>query len=107
MYKIEYLPSSIEDLKKIQDWYSIEFSSSSALKVLDNILDSIDKLSLFPNLGSLPPDEVLAKLGYKLLIIKKKHIAIYKIIEKSVFIYHIANAKTDYRSLFSELKTER
>lgn len=99
MYNIEYLPSAIEDLKKIQDWYTIEFSSNSALKVLDNILNSIDRLSLFPDSGSLPPDEILAKLGYKLLIIKK-HIAIYKKIGNSIFIYHIANAKMEYRRLF-------
>ena len=101
MYKIEYLPASIEDLKKIQDWYTVEFSPNTALKVTDNILNSIDRLSLFPDSGSIPPDEILAKLGYKILVIKK-HIAIYKKIEKSVFIYHIANAKMEYGRLFHD-----
>lgn len=101
MYKIEYLPASIEDLKKIQDWYTVEFSPNTALKVTDNILNSIDRLSLFPDSGSIPPDEILAKLGYKILVIKK-HIAIYKKIGKSVFIYHIANAKMEYGRLFHD-----
>ncbi len=101
MYNIEYLPSSIEDLKKIQDWYTVEFSPNSAQKVTDNILKNIDRLSLFPDSGSVPPDEILAKLGYKILVIKK-HIAIYKKIGTSVFIYHIANAKMEYGRLFHD-----
>ena len=76
-----------------------KYLNFESMIALDNILNSIDRLSLFPDSASLPPDEVLAKLGYKLLIIKK-HIAIYKKIGKSVFIYHIANAKMEYSRLF-------
>ncbi len=98
-YKIKYLPAAIEDLKQIQDWHTLEFSNKSSLKVLNNILDNIEKLSNFPDTGSYPPDEVLEALGFRILIIKK-HIAIYKIIAKEIYIYHIADAKTDYGKLF-------
>jgi len=40
-YKVEMLPSAWEDLKKIEDYYAVQFDVETAIKVSDHILDTI------------------------------------------------------------------
>lgn len=98
-YKVEILPSAWEDLKKIEDYYVIQFDVETAFKVSNHILDTIERLERFPDSGSRIPDKWLNEKGYR-MVICKKHIAIYKVIEQSVFIYHIADTQTEYTKLF-------
>lgn len=98
-YKVEILSSAWEDLKKIQDYYMIEFDTKTALKVSDSILDVIERLGDFPDSGSRTPDDWLNEQGYR-MVVCKKHVAIYRIIDKRVFIYHIADTQTEYTKLF-------
>lgn len=98
-YRVEILPSAWEDLKKIEDYYAIQFDVETAIKVSDRILDTIERLEKFPDSGSLAPDKWLNDKGYRMVICKKL-VAIYKVIEQSVFIYHIADTQTEYTKLF-------
>ena len=99
MYKVEILPAAWEDLKKIGDYYRIQFDARTALKVTDHILDSMERLEQFPDSGSLTPDEWLNGQGYR-MIICRKHVIIYRKIEQLVYIYHIADTQTEYTKLF-------
>ena len=56
-HKVEILPSAWEDLKKIEDYYAVQFDVETALKVSDNILDAIERLENFPDSGSQTPDK--------------------------------------------------
>lgn len=98
-YNVEILPSAWEDLKKIEDWYLINFDVQTALKVSDNILNCIDNLALFPNSGSKIPDDWLNEQGYR-MVICGKCVAIYRWINDIVYIYHIADTRTEYTKLF-------
>lgn len=98
-YKVEILPAAWEDLKRIEDWYLVQFGVETALKVSDHILDAMERLEIFPDSGSLLPDEWLNQQGYR-MIICERHVAIYRQIEKAVYIYHIADTKTGYTKLF-------
>lgn len=99
MCRIEILPTAWEDLKRIEDWYLIQFGVETALKVSNHILDTIERLEKFPESGSLTPDEWLNLQGYR-MIICEKHIAIYRTIGEIVYIYHIADTQTEYTKLF-------
>ena len=99
IYKVEILPTAWEDLKRIEDWYLVQFDMETALKVSDHILDSIERLENFPDSGSLTPDEWLNQQGYR-MVICGKHDAIYRQIKKTVYIYHIADTQTEYTKLF-------
>ncbi|MBD5529178.1 MAG: type II toxin-antitoxin system RelE/ParE family toxin [Lachnospiraceae bacterium] len=99
IYKVEILPTAWEDLKRIEDWYLVQFDMETALKVSDHILDSIERLENFPDSGSLTPDEWLNQQGYR-MVICGKHVAIYRQIKKTVYIYHIADTQTEYTKLF-------
>lgn len=102
-YRIEILPAAWEDLKRIEDYYVLEFGIESALKGTDGILDSVERLIAFPDSGSPTPDEWLNKHSYK-MVISQEYVAIYKKIDDAVYIYHIANTQTEYTKLFNKEK---
>ena len=98
-FKVEILPSAWEDLKQIEDYYILQFDVQTALKVIDHILDTIERLEQFPDSGSATPDDGFNEQGYR-MIICKKHVAIYRVIHETVYIYHIADTQTEYTKLF-------
>ena len=98
-YKVEILPVAWEDLKKIEDWYFINFDVETAIKVGDHILDGIDRLGDLPDSGSRTPDDWLNEQGYRMMI-SGKHVSIYRVIKDIVYIYHIADTRTEYTKLF-------
>ena len=98
-YRVEILPSAWEDLKKIEDYYGKQPDEETAVKVSDHILDVIERMEDFPGSGSLTPDEWLNEQGYR-MVICKKHVAIYRMIQDTVFVYHIADTQTEYTKLF-------
>lgn len=98
-YKVEILPTAWEDLKKIEDYYLIQFDVETALKVSGHILDTIGRLEEFPDTGSMTPDAWLNEMGCR-MIICKKHVAIYRLTGSVVYIYHIADTQTEYTKLF-------
>lgn len=98
-FDIKILPTAWEDLKSIEDWYLVQFGIETALKVSDHILDVIERLSVFPDSGSMTPDKWLNEQGYR-MVICEKHVAIYRVIRNTVYIYHIADTQTEYTKLF-------
>ena len=77
----------------------IQFDIDTALKVTDDILNTIERLEDFPDSGSLTPDTWLNEQVYR-MVISKKHVAIYRQIKDVVYIYHIDDTKTEYTKLF-------
>lgn len=98
-YKVEILPTAWEDLKKMEDYYYIQFDIETALKVTDNILNVIERLEMFPDSGSRTPDDWLNEMGDR-MVICEKHVAIYKKYKEVVYVYHIADTQTEYTKLF-------
>ena len=74
--KVEIIPAAWEDLKRIEDWYLLQFDADTAIKVSSHILDTIERLEQFPDSGSLTPDQWLNNQGFR-MVICRKHIAIY------------------------------
>ena len=100
-YKVEILPSAWDDLKSIEDYYALEFDVSTAIDVSDSILDKIELLETNPDIGNDTPDSWLNKRGYRMLICEK-HVAIYGIIDTSIYIYHIFDTRRDYTKLLKK-----
>lgn len=98
-YSVQILKHAWEDLQQIEDWYRIVFDNKTALKVVNNILDSISTLETFPEMGSKTPDDWINMLGYRMLVVKR-HIVIYKFLDDVVYIYHIADYRQEYSRLF-------
>lgn len=98
-YKTEILPSAWEDLKQIGDYCLLQFDAKTAQKVTSHILDALERLEQFPGSGALTPDAWLNARGYR-MVICGKHAAIYRVIGRSVLVYHIADTQTNYTKLF-------
>lgn len=98
-YDVNYLPSATQDLEHILD-YIIMDNPSAAIKFVDNIDTKIDNLSLFPYSGSIPNDNRLKKLGYRILIINN-YLVFYviKVPNKEVEIRRILSSKQRYEFL--------
>ena len=99
LYRVEILPTAWEDLKRIEDYYLLQFDVESAMKVTDQILNSIERLEKFPDSGSLTPDKWLNEQGYR-MVIWQRFVSIYRQIKDTVYVYHIADTQTEYTKLF-------
>ena len=100
LYRVEILPTAWEDLKRIEDYYLLQFGVESAMKVTDQILNSIERLEKFPDSGSLTSDKWLNEQGYR-MVIWQRFVSIYRQIKDTVYVYHIADTQTEYTKLFS------
>ena len=54
---------------------------------------------MYPDSGTLTPDNWLNKQGYR-MVICDKHVSIYRMIDEVVYVYHISDARKDYTKLF-------
>ena len=97
-YRIEFLPSAWQDLTKIADLHLQLVGPESAERITDEILDAIDDLSRFPYMGPLHPDPVLARMEYRKLVCRK-YVAVYRVMDSTVYLYRIINGLTDYPKL--------
>ena len=87
-------------MKSIEDYYLLQFGVESAMKVTEQILDSIERLESFPESGSLTPDKWLNRKGYR-MVISGRYVSVYRVIGEMVYVYHIADTQTEYTKLFS------
>ncbi|WP_349820344.1 type II toxin-antitoxin system RelE/ParE family toxin [Catenibacterium sp. RTP21428st1_D7_RTP21428_210409] len=99
-YKIEILPSAWNDFKKLEGYFVLQFGEKRALEILNHILDVIERLGDHPHSGSDTPDAWLNERGYRMIIIHEKCIAIYRMVDDVVYIYHIADTRSEYTKLF-------
>lgn len=60
---------------------------------------TINKLEHFLLMGQTYPDPILAANGLRKLALTKTYVAIYKIIDGTVYIYRIVNARSNYPRL--------
>ena len=97
-YKIEFLPSAWREIDEISNYYLNKVGSKSATKIFYRILKAIERLEIFPLSCPLINDEVLSEEGYRVLICDD-YICVYRLIDEVVYIYHIANGRTNYTSL--------
>jgi toxin ParE1/3/4 len=69
-FKIRYLSTAENDLDDIFT-YILKDKPSAAASLLKNFDSSISQLAFNPELGVVPKDERLKKLGYRILVVGK------------------------------------
>lgn len=100
-YKLTILTPAQRELEEIAQVYLELAGADSARKITDQILDSLDRLKTFPLSGSLPRDRWLREAGFR-FVISGKFLAAYRLIDHTVFVYHIAHGASDYPKLMKE-----
>ncbi len=97
--KLVYLTPAISDFDEIVKFHIIQVGVLSARKIYHEMETTINKLMDFPLMGQTHPDRMLAAQGYRKLVLTHTYVAIYKVIDDTVYIYRIVNGKTDYPRL--------
>ena len=101
MYKIMRTDKAEDQLRDIIYYIADDSGSIDiALKYLDKIEESINRLKQFPNSGSIPRYSILKKQGYRVVIVEK-HLIFYKVNgeNKAVIIYAIVDGRREYQNL--------
>jgi len=96
-YKIEYLPIAQSDLNEIFDYIQID-APESAMDVLNEFDSKITLLSSFPQMGTIPKDERLMRLGYRMLVIRN-YVVFYVITEDVIEIRRVIHGNRNYSFL--------
>ena len=97
-YNIEFLPVAWEEIEDIANYYLQKIGPRSSVKIFDKIMAAIERLKVFPLSCPLIYDESLKEQGYRMLVCDD-YICVYRLIEETVYIYHISNGRTDYYKL--------
>lgn len=101
MYKIMRTDKAEDQLRDII-YYIADDSGSidTALRYLDKIEETINRLKEFPNSRSIPRYSILKKQGYRVVIVEK-HLIFYKVSEenKMIIVYAIVDGRREYKNL--------
>lgn len=97
--KLVYLSPAMQDMEEIVKYHIAEVGPVSARNIYRTMKDSVDKLRDFPLMGQTHPDPMLAADHYRKLVLTKTYVAVYKVIDGTVYVYRIVNGATDYPKL--------
>ena len=93
--KVEWLYEAQMEYRELLNYYKNTVGAESARKFAKQIFGTIKRLEQFPEMGVLKQERLLGKYGFRALFIGK-YVCIYRIEEQNVYIYHIADARTNY-----------
>ena len=100
--KVQILPSAWEDLARIKHRVQAGFGEDTALNVVNYILDDLERLGRFPDSGSMTPDTWLNRMGFRMVITSRRNVSIFRKIDESIFVYVIADTRTEYAKVFKD-----
>ena len=100
---VQILPSAWEGLARIKYRVRAEFGEDVAQRVTDQIINSLERLEHFPDSGSMTPDPWLNNMGFRMVISDKRNVSIYRRVGEDIFVYIIADTRTEYTKVFTEM----
>ncbi|MCK5198189.1 MAG: type II toxin-antitoxin system RelE/ParE family toxin [Spirochaetales bacterium] len=98
-YDVGILTPAVKDIERIAEYHLRMVGPGSAEKITDKLLETIETLEEHPFTGAEHSDEILRKQNYRKLICGD-YICVYKVINKSVYIYRVVHGATDYPQWF-------
>jgi plasmid stabilization system protein ParE len=100
--KLIILKAAQNDLEEIARMHMELVGPKSALKIGERIYNALERLCDHPHMGVAMPDRELNQKGYRKLICGN-YLCFYRLIDHTVFIYHIVDGRTEYKQLFHSL----
>lgn len=100
-YRIQFTPLAFDDLDEIDSYISETLMNApAAIALLEEMEQSINRLTLYPNIGAELDDPYLAAKGYRKLVVKN-YLIFYLVdtSEKSVIIMRVLYGAREYRNL--------
>ena len=102
MAKLVILELAQRELEEIALLHLNLSGPNSARNITNLLYDTLERLEQFPLSGHIPRDKWLARENYR-YVIAGKYIAVYRLIENTVYVYHIAHGASNYPTLFKRL----
>lgn len=96
-YTVRLLSIAEQDFTEIIEYILIE-NYSAALSIASKIENGLTLLESNPNIGRIPNDDELHKLGYRYLIILD-YLIFYKIEARTIYVYRIIHGARNYKPL--------
>ena len=97
--KLKFTPEARTDLSEIFDYIGKTLSApGAAVKLIGKIEDMCRRLTVHPFSGPIPSDDMLAKKGYRMLIVDN-FIAFYIADETYVKVMRVVYGKRNYKGL--------
>ena len=96
-YTVRLLSTAEQDFIEIIDYIVLE-NSSGAISIADKIESNLQFLENNPQLGRIPDDQELLRLGYRYLIVLD-YLIFYKIEDTTIIVYRILHGARNYKSL--------
>jgi toxin ParE1/3/4 len=97
VYSIRYLRTAQQDLQDIFDYIARDNPSAAEAR-LEEFDQSIARLASFPLLGSIPKDDRLRQMGYRLLVVGK-YLVFYVIKGQVIQIRRVLHGSRSYQFL--------
>jgi len=98
--KIKVNPLVINDIKEAKE-YIREENLSAINKFNQSLINSIENLAKFPELGINLSKKIEVKTDYRYLIVDE-YIIFYKFDSKHLYVYRILSSKRDYTKILFE-----
>lgn len=93
--KVEWLHEAKMEYRDLLLYHKNTVGRQSAENFAKEVLGTVHQLERFHEMGVLKETQLLGRYGFRALFIKK-YVCIYRIVENTVLIYHIADARTNY-----------
>ncbi len=98
--EIEYTSEAVEDFQNIEAYISTELNNpNSARRIVDKILERIDSLSDFPEIGAPLSARVSEINDYRYLVCGNYNV-FYRIEGQTVKIVRVLNARRNFMAIF-------
>lgn len=105
MNNINYSPKALSDLDEIWEYIAVKLSDKIAAdRTIDGILNAVDQLESFPEIGTPLYFDTGLFSGYR-YVICNNYLTFYRIAGNSVYIDRIIYGKRDYmHMLFGNIR---
>ena len=104
-YKLELLRPAQRELEEIALVHMELAGVESARKITDRIFKALEHLRSHSHMGIECRDEILRWAGYRMLICGH-YLCIYRLLGKTIFVYHIVDGRTNYPRLPATLPVQ-
>lgn len=101
-FEVRYTRLATRDIEMLHDWATANRSAQHATEMLDSMMTAIESLEIYPFRGSVPPE--VAELGRSDVrqLSMPPYRLIYEIVDQSVIVMLIADARRDMRTLLRQ-----
>lgn len=77
-----------------------EISPQAADELREKLIQTAKSLQYFPERNPFLSDALLAANKYRKMVIDKRYLLIYQVVDKTVFVEYVLDGRQDYRWLF-------